>query len=715
MRRNKILPELLSPAGDMSALVAAVSAGADAVYVGGRRFGARAFAKNFDMDELSLAVKICHAAGVRLYVTVNTLIHGREMDDALEYIRGLYEIGIDAVIVCDMGLIRRIRQEIPALELHASTQMGIHNSFGADFAYSLGIERVVLARECSAKDILAITEKSKAEVEIFVHGALCVCHSGQCLFSSMVGGRSGNRGECAQPCRLPYGKGKYPLSLTDLSLARHIPKLISSGVASLKIEGRMKSCEYVYTVTRIFRKLLDEGRAATDSEMQELEKAFSRSGFTDGYYTGRLSCGMIGTRSDEDKLATREMKIEIPPIKRMKLTARAVLKKDKPSELLLVCKPYSRWGNYSASKELTAVVNGEIPSDAINSPLTEYSVALRLAKMGNTPFSLEPADIEIILDSGINLPPSAINYLRREAVNAIEKLLAKPVRELCSESYHSADLTGIDAFSEKLDPPIDYNGSRLAVFYEPRTLCRLAESKNTYISRFKYLFVPLYRYAEMTEKGLEYIKGSGAELGVMLPEIISESELGLVCETLLKAKKTGVMTTLVCNIGQIELCKELGFDLIGDTRLNIYNPDSKTMYTRAGVKEISLSPELTLPQARDVGGYAITLGRVPLMITERCFIKENFGCESCGKATLVDRKGAKFPIMRAFGHRNLILNSSLTYMGDKTDDLKRAATVGEYFIFSTEDSSAAEEMLELYFTGKPFLTATRRMGKRETK
>ena len=260
MRRKYGLPELLSPAGDMSALTAAISAGADAIYVGGRRFGARAYAKNFDIDELSAAVRLCHAAGVRLYVTVNTLIHEREMDEALEYAARLHAMGVDAIIACDMGFIRRVRCQLPDLELHASTQMGIHNSAGADFAHSLGMCRVVLARECSARDIEEMVEKCKPEVEVFVHGALCVCHSGQCLFSSMVGGRSGNRGECAQPCRLPFGGNKYPLSLTDLSLARHIPALISSGVASLKIEGRMKSAEYVYTVTGIFRRLLDEGR-----------------------------------------------------------------------------------------------------------------------------------------------------------------------------------------------------------------------------------------------------------------------------------------------------------------------------------------------------------------------------------------------------------------------------------------------------------------------
>lgn len=240
MRRKSELPELLAPAGSFEALVAAVEAGADAVYIGAKRFGARAYAKNFDTGEISRALSYCRLWGVRLYVTLNTLITDREMDEAIELACELYKIGVDALIVADLGLIREIRRRLPDFELHASTQMSVHNTKGADEAYRLGCARVVPARELSQDNIRKITENSPAEVEVFLHGALCVSFSGQCLFSSLVGGRSGNCGECAQPCRLPYN-GKYPLSLSDLSLAAHIPELIELGVSSLKIEGRMKS------------------------------------------------------------------------------------------------------------------------------------------------------------------------------------------------------------------------------------------------------------------------------------------------------------------------------------------------------------------------------------------------------------------------------------------------------------------------------------------
>ena len=236
MKRKNNLPELLAPAGSFECLLAAVEAGADAVYVGGKKFGARAYAKNFDLDELSSAVRYCHLHGVKLYVTVNTLVLDLEMADVVEYAARLWEIGVDALIISDLGALAEIKKQVPDLELHASTQMSIHNTAGADAACGMGCVRAVLARELSLSDIRSVVENSRAEVEVFLHGALCVCHSGQCLFSSLVGGRSGNRGECAQPCRLPYNNGKYALSLKDLSSASLVRELVDSGVASLKIE-----------------------------------------------------------------------------------------------------------------------------------------------------------------------------------------------------------------------------------------------------------------------------------------------------------------------------------------------------------------------------------------------------------------------------------------------------------------------------------------------
>lgn len=300
---KKALPELLAPVGSEEALAAAIRGGADAVYLGATQFSARAYAHNFDRPALKRAVETAHSAGVKVYLAINTLIVDRQMMQALELAAYAYEIGVDALIVADLGLASLVHAQYPALALHASTQCSGHSSAGAQKLADLGFVRMVAARELTADAIAELVKRSPIPIEIFVHGALCVSASGQCLFSSIVGGRSGNRGECAQPCRMTYNN-RTPLSLKDLSLARHIPELIDMGVASLKIEGRMKSPTYVYTVVSIFRRLLDERRAAAPKEMAELESVFSRDGFTDGYYTGKKA-DMNGIRREADKEASR--------------------------------------------------------------------------------------------------------------------------------------------------------------------------------------------------------------------------------------------------------------------------------------------------------------------------------------------------------------------------------------------------------------------------
>jgi len=313
----KKLPELLAPAGSFAALEAAIAGGADAVYLGGTLFNARMQAKNFDRDELILAVKKCHEAGVRLYVTINTQIYDKEIASALEYVSFLWTAGVDALIIADIGLSKIIKDNIPDFELHASTQLSGHDIGATRVLKDLGFSRMVCARETTAENIRTLCEGSELEIEMFIHGAHCVAFSGQCLMSAMLGGRSGNRGQCAQPCRMKYN-GEYPISLKDMALAEHIPEIIESGVASLKIEGRMKSPAYVYGVTSIYRKLLDENRAATKDEMNKLSNLFSRSGFTDGYYKDNISSAMKGIRSENDIMLSRNSseKADMPSLRR---------------------------------------------------------------------------------------------------------------------------------------------------------------------------------------------------------------------------------------------------------------------------------------------------------------------------------------------------------------------------------------------------------------
>ncbi|MBQ3075893.1 MAG: U32 family peptidase, partial [Clostridia bacterium] len=302
-------PELLCPVGGADTLQAALLGGADAVYFGGSEFNARMNAKNFSNDEIRRAVSKCHEKGVRVYVTLNTLLTDRNIAPALEFVGFLYGAGCDGLILADVGFSSLLKDSFPGLELHGSTQMSGHSVGAAEFLKDRGFSRMVLARELDRESIAVLCQKSPIETELFVHGAICASASGQCLMSSMIGDRSGNRGECAQPCRLPYNGGKYPISFRDLCLAKHVPELIKMGISSLKIEGRMKSPEYVYTVARIWRTLLDENRAATDQEMSRLAGIFSRSGFTDGYYTKKLSSEMLGTRTEQDKQQSAKERI----------------------------------------------------------------------------------------------------------------------------------------------------------------------------------------------------------------------------------------------------------------------------------------------------------------------------------------------------------------------------------------------------------------------
>ncbi len=310
------LPELLAPCGSPASVDAAILGGADAVYLGGAAFNARINARNFGDAALREAVVRCHSSGVRVYCTLNTQIYDREMNDALRYAAFLYEAGTDALIVADLGLASLLRRCLPGIPLHASTQASGHSAAAACALADLGFSRMVCARELSAENIARLVRDSPIETEMFVHGALCVSHSGQCLLSYVMGGRSGNRGECAQPCRLSYN-GSYPLSLRDVCLAGHIPEIIAGGITSLKIEGRMKSPEYVYEVTAAYRRLIDSGRSASPDELKKLSSVFSRSGFTDGYYKKKTDAGMLGVRSERDKAETNAHKTQFRSVGRV--------------------------------------------------------------------------------------------------------------------------------------------------------------------------------------------------------------------------------------------------------------------------------------------------------------------------------------------------------------------------------------------------------------
>lgn len=674
MRDRKSLPELLSPAGSPAALEAAIEGGADAVYFGGSAFNARMFAENFDGDILRGAIKTAHAYGVRCYITLNTLVTDREIGDALRTAAGYYDAGADALIVADTGLAAAIHREIPGMELHASTQASGHNIEAAERLAGLGFSRMVMAREATLGDIRAFTEKSGIELEVFIHGALCVCHSGQCLFSSMVGGRSGNRGECAQPCRLPYtvkGKQAYPLSLRDLCLASYVPELIGAGISSLKIEGRMKPPEYVLAVTRVWRRLLDERRAATEEEKEYLASVFSRGGsFTDGYFTGRIGHSMLGVRTDSDKDSTRKLAPFEGLTRKVPLDIKTVFGKDRPSLLIL------------SDGRKSVTVTGDIPFEAKTAPMTEEGYLKNLAKLGGTPYSL--GKTEITCDSGLMMPVSRLNALRRAGLEALEK---------CGERQERADISG---YSLPL-PKDERADEKTARFLSPE---KVTDAAREYFDR---IYLPLDRYDGSTD-------------AVIMPPVVFEHEAENVRKLLSAAVGMGAKHILVGNVGHIGLAREAGLAIHGDFRLNIQNSEALLSAMSLGFENVILSPELSLPKLRDIKGKssAIVYGRIPLMILEKCLIRELAHCPGMSgrqlcAAELTDRKGVEFPVVREYPHRSVIYNSLPTNMSDREAELSRGGIRSWHFIFSAESPDEVDSVIEAFREGAPLSGKVRRI------
>ena len=669
-KRIHPLPELLCPAGSPEALDAAIEGGADAVYLGGTTFNARMNAHNFGGDALRSAVLRVHSYGVKVYLTLNTLVGDREIPAALATAEEAANAGVDALIVADLGVAAALHRTFPTLDLHASTQASSHNSFSAEKLKEIGFSRIVIARETPAADLFESVKNSPLEVEMFIHGALCVSHSGQCLFSSLVGGRSGNRGECAQPCRLPFackkGGNAYPLSLKDLSLAAHVPALIESGVASLKIEGRMKAPEYVRDTARIWRRLLDERRAATPDEMRELASIFSRSGFTDGYWREKIDSKMLGVRSEDDKFASRTLTPFSGITRKIPLDFAVRMKENEPITLTV------------SDKTRSIRIEGDLPQAALTAPLSAEHLERNLSKLGGTPYSVGTFAVE--MDDGLMLPVSRLNDLRRRAIAEWECNLAPQKIEKAPYVVQKS-----------------HNVSRkekTARFYSPEQITPAARAF------FDRIYLPLGKETAECD-------------GVVLPPVIFERELKAVAEMLSVAKQKGVRYALVGNLGHIDIVKQSGLVPIGDFRFNVTNCESVCALEEMGIDSIILSPELTLPQARDIKGDTslIVYGRIPLMTVEKCVIREIADCDTCAKnaAILTDRRGVRFPVLREWEHRNVIYNSLPTSMSDRQDQLTKAGITNQHFLFSTESPDEVDEVIKLWKKGAALPFAVRRI------
>ena len=650
--------ELLAPAGSEDAMIAAVQNGADAIYIGGSKFSARRSAKNFSEEEIKKVLEYCHIRGVKVHVAANILIKDKECGEFTDYIGTLNELGIDALIIQDIGMAHKIHKFFPDLPLHASTQMTAASIDAVRFLERCGFSRVVLSRELSEKEIKDICAAAKAEIEVFVHGALCMCYSGQCLMSSIIGGRSGNRGMCAQPCRLPYelSDGKkvfnkgYLLSPKDMALSDELKKLGKAGVCSLKIEGRLKRPEYVAAVTNVYSRLLKKHSEPTDKDWEILTDAFNRSGFTKGYFVNKTGLDMMSIKNPGN---AAENKIRLLPSERkIPVDIYASFKIGEKAMAIFTDSDFNS----------VTVVSETVTEKANNKPLSKERAAQQLAKLGGSAFRADSVQTDI--DDEAVIPISEINNMRRNAVSLLEKERCK------NKKYRDLRCTECIQIAEKRLPEIIYSAK----------VRNISQAKACIRFGVKRLYAP--------EDTAKLINENDVEVITVLPPVWRNKDI----------KDYYIRDGVLCsNIGEIECFKN--FPCFGNSRLNVFNSESVSFYSN--LKSICVSSELNLNEICRLKAYVplevIVYGRIALMVMENCPSGMN---GTCGKKVyLKDRKHEEFPLACAPGCYSELLNSKPVYMADKAEDLKRLPVDIYRFEFTDESLTECEKVLSEYING----------------
>ncbi len=656
--------ELLAPAGGMNRLKAAVQSGADAIYLGGHKFGARHSADNFSPDELKEAVEYCHLYGVDVHITVNTLIKEKEIKDLAEYIKFLAQTGVDAILVQDIGVGEIIKKVCPQMPLHASTQMTVTSIEGVKYLEEMGFSRVVLSRELSYEEIKAICKEAKAEIEVFVHGAICMSYSGQCLMSSILGGRSGNRGRCAQPCRLPYKlcaknkkeKSAYILSPKDMALIGEIEKLKKIGVKSLKIEGRLKRAEYVSAVVGVYRKYIDNTKTVEKEDIKELKDAFSR-GFTDGYFKNQLGADMMShndpSNADKNYFSKEALARTNPDIytRKIPITISAHMSAGEPLTITMS----DNDNNY------VSAISDEVAQVAQKD--NTQRITEQLSKLGQTPFVAQ--NIDLFTDNA-SMSISAINKTRRNACELLVQQRAKRSKKQVFDFY---------------------------------TVNETRQKRELKIS------------AEVRDKEqLRAVIECGVDKITMPSHLISEAEKmgygGIIVQKMndiFKKEEILCNNIEVSNTGALHLYKDAA--LYGSMRLNIYNSEAIKHYSK--LKAIVLSPELNIGEIKDVLKNSnacvevIAYGRIPLMIMKNCPIKAMGECANKkSDYVLKDRKNQEFPLMCLDGCVCELLNSKPMFCADKYDDFTKTGIDYIRLVFTKETYNECKKITGLYLLAK---------------
>ncbi len=676
--------ELLAPAGSMEALRAAVQNGANAVYLGSGSFNARQGAKNFTPQMLTEAVKYCHIRGVAVHLTLNTLVSDRETGDVAALIRQAAMSGVDAFIVQDLSVIQLCKQIAPEIPIHGSTQMTVCSLPGVLMCAAWGLSRVVLSRELGRDEIHYIVANSPIEIEVFAHGALCMSYSGQCYLSAAIGGRSGNRGRCAQPCRQCYGYGrmenKHPLSLKDNCLIHYLSELENMGVASIKLEGRMKRPEYVAAVTGVYRAALDSG-VVTQEMLNTLNAAFNRQGFTDGYYTGRVGQTMFGIREDkyDDQKWLQAIRQTYETAENGLVAVNFEAKVTAEGTTLAVTDPQGR----------RCEVNGPKAEAARNLPLTEEALADRLKKTGGTPFRCEK--VQAYVEPGMTLSAAAINALRRDALNQLMALRARREKPNLGRPRRIPHISGFR----------EHPGLTVQVTGKEQITPKLLKMK------LQTLYVPLHILALDPVYCHELARL--VPVTAVLPRIVHDSELDRLKEDMRLVRSMGVRQVLVGNLGLLIPARECGMQIRGDFGLNLYNSGSVSLMKDLELKSATLSFEMTLPQIRDVSKAVpceiFAYGRLPLMVTENCLIRGRTGSCTCnlGPTKLTDRTGADFPIIKDGEKcRSILLNGKKLSWLDRQNDLAKLGLWAIRLYFTTENAKEVDSVLSAYIDPPAF-------------
>ncbi len=676
---KKNRPEILAPAGSMESVYAAARCGADGIYVGGKRFSARANAVNFSFEELKNAAQYCHIRGIKLYRAMNVIIFDSEAEEFYNEVRLSAEAGVDGIIVQDLGGLLIARQAVPDMPLHGSTQMTIHTPLAAKAAKKLGICRIVPARELSLGKIEGIC-KTGIETEVFVHGAQCMCLSGQCYMSALIGSRSANRGQCAQACRLPFtasgNNGEYALSLKDMSLVRHIRELRDIGCASFKIEGRMKRPEYVAAAVTAVRNALD-GSEDTENDIDRLEAVFSRSGFTDGYLMNKRGRDMFGYRRKEDVLSADSVLSELSSLY-------AKEKGNIPVSFEFEAKENSKSVLKFSCKDVSGQVMGKIPEKAVNRSLSDDDACRQLSKLGDTPYFAD--NIRCNTDDGLMLPMSEINRMRRTAAAELDKMLL----ERNTPVYHVSD------------KPFDKINFRSG--HSEKALFRAAVSDISVMKRLRgadMFILPMHLCGELTDAELI------SRTIVSPPALVTDEERLLERLRLLRQKGfTHFMCENLTHLGVLSMLP--GITVHGGTGMNIANSYSAEQCGRLGFFDIMLSFEMKSGQIKSlkspVPAGIFAYGRLPLMTVRNCPVKAFSGCG--GRCEITDRTGRKFLLSCREKEYAVIYNSDILETSDKRELLSAA----DFAVLDLSGLSCgmAQEVIDRYACGgKPCGTFTR--------